>query len=88
MKLKTILLNLISLQWINAQQKSEITDVTVYLDGAEISRLASITLNSGNSDNNEDKGILKWILNLKPGTSECVKHSFSVKYPKGKRVNL
>lgn len=43
---------------------------------------------TGTSDYNEDKGILKWILNLKPGASENVKHSFSVKYPKGKSVNL
>jgi hypothetical protein len=45
-------------------------------------------IETGASDYNEDKGILKWILNLKPGASEKVKHAFSVKYPKGKSINL
>lgn len=42
----------------------------------------------GTSDYDEEKGLLKWIFNLKPGASENVKHSFSVKYPKEKRINL
>lgn len=43
---------------------------------------------TGNSSYDEDKGILKWIIILKSGESENVKHSYSVKFPKGKRINL
>tara|TARA_R110002033_G_scaffold38255_1_gene77533 strand:+ start:5439 stop:7373 length:1935 start_codon:yes stop_codon:yes gene_type:complete len=43
---------------------------------------------TGSSNYNEDKGILKWKINLKPGATEKLKHSYSVKFPKGKRLNL
>lgn len=43
---------------------------------------------TGNSTYDDDKGILKWIINLKPGNSENVKYFYTVKFPKGKRVNL
>ncbi|MBU2927176.1 DUF4139 domain-containing protein [Winogradskyella psychrotolerans] len=45
-------------------------------------------IETGNSSYDEDKGILKWTLNLKPSATENVKHSYTVKFPKGKRVNL
>ena len=45
-------------------------------------------IETGSSNYDEDKGILKWIINLKSGKSKKVKHSYSIKYPKGKRVNL
>jgi len=45
-------------------------------------------IETGSSSYDEDKGILKWVINLKSGKSENVKHSYSVKFPKGKRVNL
>ena len=45
-------------------------------------------IETGTSTYDDDKGILKWIFNLKSGESENVKHSYSVKFPKGKRVNL
>ena len=45
-------------------------------------------VDTGNSMYNEDKGIMTWKLNLKPNATENVKHSYVVKFPKGKRVNL
>lgn len=45
-------------------------------------------IETGNSNYNEDKGLLKWLINLKPGETNKVKHSYSIKYPKGKRINL
>ncbi|WP_407557540.1 mucoidy inhibitor MuiA family protein [Winogradskyella sp. 4-2091] len=43
---------------------------------------------TGTSIYNEDKGILKWKLNLKANETEKLKHSYSIKFPKGKRINL
>ena len=45
-------------------------------------------IETGSSEYNDEKGILKWMLNLKTGETEIVKHSYSVKFPKYKRVNL
>lgn len=45
-------------------------------------------IETGPSDYDKEKGILKWIINLKPSETDKVKHSYSVKHPKGKRVNL
>ncbi|WP_225036517.1 DUF4139 domain-containing protein [Winogradskyella sp. SM1960] len=45
-------------------------------------------IETGNSNYDEDKGILKWTLNLKSSATANVKHSYSVKFPKEKRVNL
>ncbi len=45
-------------------------------------------IETGSSEYNDEKGILKWMLNLKPGETEIVKHSYSIKFPKYKRVNL
>ena len=45
-------------------------------------------IETGTSDYDKDKGILKWIINLKSGETNKAKHSYSIKYPKGKRVNL
>ncbi|WP_458626506.1 DUF4139 domain-containing protein [Winogradskyella sp. PC D3.3] len=45
-------------------------------------------IETGNSNYDEDKGILKWILDLEPNALKNVKHSYTVKFPKGKRVNL
>lgn len=61
------------------------------LDRVPKSQNKSIKLDdieTGSSDYDEDKGILKWIINLKPGETDKVEHSYSIKYPKGKRVNL
>ncbi|NRB60949.1 MAG: mucoidy inhibitor MuiA family protein [Winogradskyella sp.] len=43
---------------------------------------------TGNSIYNKDKGILEWQINLESGEQEKVEYSYSVKYPKEKRVNL
>ncbi|MBC2845148.1 DUF4139 domain-containing protein [Winogradskyella flava] len=45
-------------------------------------------IETGTSSYDKDKGILKWQFNLKPGEIEKVEHSYSIKYPRGKRVNL
>ncbi|NRD23712.1 mucoidy inhibitor MuiA family protein [Winogradskyella litoriviva] len=45
-------------------------------------------IETGNSNYNEEQGILKWELNLESGVIEKLKHSYSVKFPKGKRLNL
>ncbi|MBF8150671.1 mucoidy inhibitor MuiA family protein [Winogradskyella sp. F6397] len=45
-------------------------------------------IETGNSNYDEDKGILKWTLNLKSSATANVKHSYAVKFPKEKRVNL
>ena len=45
-------------------------------------------INTGTSNYDEENGLLKWILNLKSGASIKVKHSYAIKYPKGKRINL
>lgn len=37
---------------------------------------------------NEDVGVLVWDLNMKPGETKIVKNAYSVKYPKGKPINL
>ncbi|WP_179018872.1 DUF4139 domain-containing protein [Winogradskyella forsetii] len=45
-------------------------------------------IETGSSVYDEDKGILKWKINLKSGNTDKVEHSYSVKFPKDKRVNL
>ncbi|WP_282135941.1 DUF4139 domain-containing protein [Seonamhaeicola maritimus] len=45
-------------------------------------------IDSGSSEYDTKKGILKWDLKLQSHTSEKFKLSYSVKYPKYKRVNL
>ncbi len=45
-------------------------------------------IETGSSKYDEDNGILTWRLNLKSSATENVKLSYSVKFPKGKRVNL
>ncbi|EDP70799.1 hypothetical protein FBALC1_08568 [Flavobacteriales bacterium ALC-1] len=61
------------------------------LDRIPITQNKAIKLDdieTGTSEYDKDKGLLKWILSLKSGEAEKVKHSYAVKYPKGKRVNL
>ncbi|WP_296385617.1 mucoidy inhibitor MuiA family protein [Winogradskyella sp.] len=61
------------------------------LDRIPITQNKAIKLDdvkTGSSTYDEDKGLLKWIINLASGKTDKVKHSYAVKYPKGKRVNL
>ncbi|WP_179353831.1 DUF4139 domain-containing protein [Winogradskyella vidalii] len=61
------------------------------LDRIPISQNKSIKIDdieTGNSMYNEEKGILKWTINLESGKTETMKHSYTLKFPKGKRVNL
>ncbi len=45
-------------------------------------------LESGEALNNTEIGVLTWKLELAPGESKKVRISYSVKYPKGKALNL
>jgi TonB-dependent SusC/RagA subfamily outer membrane receptor len=61
------------------------------LDRIPITQNKAIKLDdieTGTSNYDKDKGILKWTINLKPGETKKVEHSYSIKYPKGKRVNI
>ncbi len=61
------------------------------LDRIPITQNKSIKLDdidTGTSQYDKDKGILKWVINLSSGAVDKVEHSYSIKYPKGKRINL
>ncbi|WP_299113310.1 mucoidy inhibitor MuiA family protein [uncultured Winogradskyella sp.] len=61
------------------------------LDRIPITQNKSIKLDdieTGTSKYDKEKGILKWVISLESGETDKVEHSYSVKYPKGKRVNL
>ncbi|WP_299521772.1 DUF4139 domain-containing protein [Winogradskyella sp.] len=45
-------------------------------------------IDTGTSDYDKEKGILKWTIDLRPGETDKVNHSYAIKYPKGKRINL
>ena len=63
----------------------------VLLDRIPISQNKEIKIDNietETSNYNEDKGIMKWKINLKSQKSEKHKFSYTVKYPKEKRVNL
>jgi hypothetical protein len=45
-------------------------------------------LESAEASVNEEIGVATWMLKIEPGTSKKVRISYSVKYPKGKVVNL
>lgn len=45
-------------------------------------------LSDGDAMNNKEIGVLTWKLQLAPGESKKVRFSYSVKYPKGKTLNL
>lgn len=43
-------------------------------------------LNAGGATINKETGVLTWKLNLKPGATETIRISYSVKYPKDKNI--
>ncbi|MDR6784024.1 uncharacterized protein (TIGR02231 family) [Pedobacter africanus] len=43
-------------------------------------------LNAGGASVNKETGVLTWKLNLKPGATETIRISYSVKYPKDKNI--
>ena len=49
-KLSQLLIIALCLTFVNAQELSEIKNVTVYLDGAEINRIANIDIKSGTTE--------------------------------------
>jgi uncharacterized protein (TIGR02231 family) len=50
--------------------------------------IESVLLEKNGADVDEGTGILSWKLELAPGESKKFKISYSVKYPKGKKLNL
>lgn len=42
---------------------------------------------TGNAEYEEDKGLLKWGLTLKPNETNTLKFGYVIKYPKGKQIN-
>ncbi|RZK76969.1 MAG: DUF4139 domain-containing protein, partial [Pedobacter sp.] len=45
-------------------------------------------LNDGAALNNKEIGVLTWKLQLAPNESKTVRFTYSIKYPKGKTLNL
>ena len=63
----------------------------VIVDRIPISQNKDIKIDdieSGTSDYNSKKGILKWKVNIDPKKSNKYNFSYTVKYPKYKKVNL
>lgn len=61
------------------------------LDRIPISQNKSIKvddINFGDANYDKDKGVLKWLITLKSGETKKAEHSYTLKYPKFKRVNL
>ncbi|MCB0398071.1 MAG: mucoidy inhibitor MuiA family protein [Winogradskyella sp.] len=74
---------------VRNNKKSDI--VLTLIDRIPITQNRDIKLDDieiGTSVYDKDKGILKWNLSLKSGETDKVEHSYSVKFPKGKRVNF
>lgn len=58
-------------------------------DQYPISKVKEVEVNvldNGNANVNEDIGILNWKIKLEPGESKKVRFSYSVKYPKDKKI--
>jgi hypothetical protein len=70
--------------------KSTTIDLVLF-DRIPISQNKDIKIDdieTSTSNYDDKKGILKWILKLDPNVKKTYKFSYSVKYPKYKRVNL
>ncbi|WP_157957225.1 DUF4139 domain-containing protein [Winogradskyella tangerina] len=70
--------------------KTSLIQLTV-LDRIPITQNRAIKLDdidTGNSNYDREKGILKWSLRLNSGETKKLEHSFSIKYPKTKKINL
>lgn len=68
------------------------TDLTMDLfDQVPISQESDVTVSIdeiSDASMNEETGILIWKVNLKPGTQKSYKVSFTVKYPKDKKIEV
>ena len=66
------------------------TDINLLLkDQFPLSTIKEVEVsleNSGDAMVNAETGVLTWKLNLKPGESKKVRFSYSVKYPKDKKI--
>ena len=69
----------------NSQLKMDLFD---QIPVSQQSDITVTTIETSNADYNEDNGILKWQVNLKPGETMTYKMSFSVKYPKNKDIKV
>ena len=45
-------------------------------------------LSSKKAEHNEDTGKLKWVIKLKPGESKELNFSYSIRFPKDRKINL
>jgi len=45
-------------------------------------------LSHSDAMNNKEIGVLSWKLQLEPGETKKIRFSYSVKYPRGKTLNL
>ncbi len=73
-------------------KNNKLSDIQLtILDRIPISQHKNIKIDAIETENstyNEESGILKWFFNLKSSEIKNVKHSYTVKFPKEKRVNL
>jgi uncharacterized cupredoxin-like copper-binding protein len=66
------------------------TDINLLLkDQVPLTNIKEVEVEMENSSDamvNKETGVLTWKLNLKPGESKKVRFSYSVKYPKDKKI--
>ena len=71
-------------------KNNKLTDVNLLLkDQYPLSTIKEVEVkleDSGEAMVNEETGVLTWKINLKPGESKKVRFSYSVKYPKDKKI--
>lgn len=71
-------------------KNNKLTDVNLLLkDQYPLSTIKEVEVrleDGGTSSVNEETGVLTWKLNLKPGESQKLRFSYSVKYPKDKKI--
>jgi TonB-dependent SusC/RagA subfamily outer membrane receptor len=73
-------------------RNNKTTDIQLTLkDRIPITQNRAIKLDdidTGTSNYDKEKGLLKWIISLKTGNTDKVSFSYAIKHPQGKRINL
>jgi hypothetical protein len=71
-------------------KNNKLTDVSLLLkDQFPLSTIKEVEVkldDDGGAAVNEETGVLTWKVNLKPGESQKLRFSYTVKYPKDKRI--
>lgn len=71
-------------------KNNKVTDVNLLLkDQFPLSTIKEVEIKleeNGEASVNEETGVLTWKIDLKPGESKKVRFSYSVKYPKDKKI--